>query len=1724
MTKSAVLAVILEGKNKVSGAVKGAEKDLSSLGQVGKAAGAAAAVGVAALGAAVAAFSVKAVQAGSAAQEMLSMFNTVFGASAARATEQLEAFGSEVGRSIYELQAMAASVQDTFVPLGFARDQAAELSVGLTKLATDVASFKNAADTDVMAAFTSALVGNHEAVRSFGIVITEAALNAELLRMGIDTATRAATEQEKVQARLNLLYAGTTDAQGDAAKTAGSWANLTKNLVGVLGELVTKVGLELIPVLTPMLEKFTAFVRDVTPAIIQAATDIITWLSNLGTEFELAAVRVEVSGDRIRAKAQQLGADTTTIGNQQVTFWAGVGMTIDQWVTNMLARISHFAESLSRGFATIGQAWEFVKVGNIQAAMDLIAYSFDLDTEAIQRTNEKIISFSEIIEYASQQGVSYGEALLALRMKADEASGALLTISDKARGNAEALETAGESVLSLQDVLASFSEGVVEIADVWKSAWDAIQEATSDGMDDNQRRIMEGFGAVREQYVEHAVTIAGLQNDMNNALLELDNEYQGLSKQLQDAGETAKLADLNAAYKAKQAGIVASYGAQIQTEQAGQTALLQGAKRYYVTTLSIMMQQLRAQVATVAANMRALVQMTVSGYMSMATAVAAYNAIKAGMTNIADIQAAMAEVQSAMAGIAAAGEAAVAAAAADFSNWNAATQDLGASLGDVDTTLGNISRPGGSGSNIRPQVVDPLEAAAKAAAQMANAVEKAIATFNALAKWGGPGAGWEAKFSLLITSIIAMVKRFAEAVVTIKNAGLLEEGPRNELLAFADMVGRVAKAFDGALASADKLAAFRPEAIGAKTVAAVEAMRLLVTSLAKLMAEMQTAMRPSASTAFDFDALAEFAAQVEAIMKPWKAAVDAIAAVASYGATRIGPAANMLLQQVYGLAYKLSQVNERLTGEAWDAAAEGAGRVEQIVRPWRAMVDAIKSLAEYTFVRVGPAANTLLDQIYGLAYKLSQFNDNLAPQMWNAAAQAADRITEVTGFVKGAIDAITALAAYVAAQGLTEAVGAFLDDIVTVAREIALRLGDAAALVISDETVALSEGIGRLVAFIRGSIDALNALAEYALAVDFAEPISRLMADLVVVAQGIVFGLRGMGRDVLAGLEEAAPATEQLGRLVAFVRGAVDALNALAGYGQEARGSLAQQTALFMADLTLAAREIVFGLRTMGRDVLASVEEMAPTAELIGRLVSFVRGAVDAIAALMAYSAGARGLPAKVQAFVVDILVVAGALQTGLGSLTEELTAAYDGAIAFGERIGRLVGVVQPGIDAIRALTDYQGALGLPAAVRAFVTDVLALAHELRVGLGSLSAPLTTAYDGAIEFGERIGRIVAVVRPGIDAIAAVTGYQAAENLPAAVRAFGRDVVAMASELRLAFGSLTEPLATAFDGAIEFADRIARIVAVVRPGIDAIAAVVGYKAAQGLAGKVQAFAADVLLVAEELRVGLGTPSEEMLAAYDAAATWATKITGILALIQPAMAALQELSRYGGGAATALHAGMEKLTRNVASLINFLSSHYQILGGEAVAQAQTFAESIVAIVSAIRRGLEEAAGIEGMNATYDGAFVVGQNWITGIVDGITSRLSDLTDLMAYIRGLFPSSPAQYGPWRDLPVGNEVTQRWLAGMSQELRRTGDLERSLAGVRGMYAGLGSGAYVGAGARGLGAGDGGGDVTVNLSMGGPFYIRQDADVEKLATAVGEVLARQAGLTRRMGQQARRTT
>lgn len=201
------------------------------------------------------------VKSASEAEEIESKFFAVFKEESAAATQYIENFAASTGRSRVDLMEWMSTLQDTFVPLGFARSEANKFSQTLTTLAVDLASFNNQAEPDVIRDLQSAIVGNHETMRKYGVIINEASINQELLNMGLADGKKNATEAQKAQARLNIIMRSTADAQGDAERTSGSFANQLRALQAQFRDLSVSIGQQVLPMISEFIQKIVVIIK-----------------------------------------------------------------------------------------------------------------------------------------------------------------------------------------------------------------------------------------------------------------------------------------------------------------------------------------------------------------------------------------------------------------------------------------------------------------------------------------------------------------------------------------------------------------------------------------------------------------------------------------------------------------------------------------------------------------------------------------------------------------------------------------------------------------------------------------------------------------------------------------------------------------------------------------------------------------------------------------------------------------------------------------------------------------------------------------------------------------------------------------------------------------------------------------------------------------------------------------------------------------------------------------------------------------------------------------------------------------------------------------------------------------------------------------------------------------------------------------------------------------------
>ena len=215
---------------------------------------AAAALGGLALGAKAA------VSAASDLGEETSKSEAIFGKTAATvqkfAGEQGAAFGLSKTAALDAANSMAVYGKAA----GLTGSELGTFSTDLVKLSGDLASFSNVDVQTAADALKSGLAGESEPLKKFGILMNDATLKATALKMGIiKTTKQALTPQQKVLAANRLIFEQTTDAQGDAARTSGSFANRQRQLTATLENMKAELGTALLPIV----EKFAGWLTKV---------------------------------------------------------------------------------------------------------------------------------------------------------------------------------------------------------------------------------------------------------------------------------------------------------------------------------------------------------------------------------------------------------------------------------------------------------------------------------------------------------------------------------------------------------------------------------------------------------------------------------------------------------------------------------------------------------------------------------------------------------------------------------------------------------------------------------------------------------------------------------------------------------------------------------------------------------------------------------------------------------------------------------------------------------------------------------------------------------------------------------------------------------------------------------------------------------------------------------------------------------------------------------------------------------------------------------------------------------------------------------------------------------------------------------------------------------------------------------------------------------------------
>lgn len=250
-------------------------------------------------------FGKEAISAASDLNETQSKVAQVFGSS----SDAVNAFAATAAQKLGQSKQEALDAAATFAifgkSAGLQGPQLADFSTQLTTLAGDLASFHNTTPQEAIEAIGAALRGESEPIQKYGVLLNDATLRQEALRLGlIKTTTQALTPQQKVLAAQAVILKQTKDAQGDFARTSGGLANQQRIMAAEIENAKAKIGTGLLPVvlqfahvLVPLVDFISKNANWVVPlvtgivaivgaikawTIVQAILDAELWANPIG--------------------------------------------------------------------------------------------------------------------------------------------------------------------------------------------------------------------------------------------------------------------------------------------------------------------------------------------------------------------------------------------------------------------------------------------------------------------------------------------------------------------------------------------------------------------------------------------------------------------------------------------------------------------------------------------------------------------------------------------------------------------------------------------------------------------------------------------------------------------------------------------------------------------------------------------------------------------------------------------------------------------------------------------------------------------------------------------------------------------------------------------------------------------------------------------------------------------------------------------------------------------------------------------------------------------------------------------------------------------------------------------------------------------------------------------------------------------------------------------------
>jgi hypothetical protein len=209
---------------------------------------------------------------------------------------QYQAMGNAMGISNSQISKANDFLSQTTNGYIKASDKLGDVSLNMTKLAGDMASFYNKDQAEVADDLRAVYTGMVIPLRKYGLDLTQATLKEWAMKQGLDANIDSMSQAEKTMLRYQYVMANTQTVHNDFIRTQDTWANQIrilaenfKNLGATIGTPIINAAKPVVAAINIMIEHVNAFAQVVSEAL----GTIFGWKYEMGqggitTDFENA--------------------------------------------------------------------------------------------------------------------------------------------------------------------------------------------------------------------------------------------------------------------------------------------------------------------------------------------------------------------------------------------------------------------------------------------------------------------------------------------------------------------------------------------------------------------------------------------------------------------------------------------------------------------------------------------------------------------------------------------------------------------------------------------------------------------------------------------------------------------------------------------------------------------------------------------------------------------------------------------------------------------------------------------------------------------------------------------------------------------------------------------------------------------------------------------------------------------------------------------------------------------------------------------------------------------------------------------------------------------------------------------------------------------------------------------------------------------------------------------